>query len=276
MHLEILPLNRGNQIKMYVFPDLEYGTGNRFFQVAAALGYSEKYGHTIIFVKSCIKENTEHPGSEHILNYFPNIPIADISDYETIKQGGDNICSYEDLPYFRGNVKLKGLFQSDKYFPSYRIRPALLSFLEQPFSPKIFLHIRRGDYLTLNNGDLTEYYRNCLEFVRSKNKEPNLKILVCSDDIPWCKLNIPTLYSNLVSEEQWIWFEGTELETLRAMSKCQYGGICANSTFSWWGAYLNTSPDKFVFFPSRWNSNKLNFKDIYPKNSIVMSVEKKC
>jgi hypothetical protein len=252
---------------MYVFPDLAWGNGNRLFQVAAALGYSEKYGHTIVFVKSCIKDNYEHPGSEDILKFFPNIPVIDdIKEFKPLKQGGKTISSYEELPYCQENVKLIGLFQSDKYFPSYRIRPALIGYHDQPFQETIFLHVRRGDYLKnpVNNVDLTQYYKNALTFVK-----PEIGILVCSDDIPWCKENLPKfgLY-------KWIWFEGNDVETWRAMSKCRYGGICANSTFSWWGAYFNHSADKKVYFPAKWyNTTEGQITDdVYQKNSIKVEV----
>ena len=272
---------------MYVFPELSGGLGNRFFQTAAALGYSEKYGHLPAFVKSYIHLNTEHPGSEDFFVFFPNIPIFDdIKDYEHIKhedkvselhmlpQNNNNVISeFVVLPYSPKHVRLTGLFQSLKFFPSYRIRPSILGYNDSPFIPCIFLHVRRGDYLLEKNAVLTinlsEYFRRAL----TDSVKPNINVLVCSDDINWCKTNLPVLYNDIVNNNQWKWFEGSDKDTLKIMSRCEYGGICSNSTFSWWGSYLNNSLKKKVYMPAKWfNPPMPQQPDIYPSYAIVLPV----
>lgn len=255
---------------MYVTAELNGGLGNRFFQVAAMLGYAEKYGHTPVFVKDFIKPNKSHPGPNAIQDFFEKIPILDsFSDYETIHEQDGNAFTYVELPYFSKNVKLQGYFQSEKYFPSYKILPSIIGYTEQPFYPAIFMHVRRGDYLLEvtkhHRVDLKEYFRRAL----SSAMQPNMYVLVCSDDIEWCKNNLPLLYSEYV--KNWVWFEGNDVETLRAMARCEYGGICANSTFSWWGAYFNNSLKKMVFMPGTWGYPPLPpARDIYPKNTFVL------
>jgi hypothetical protein len=258
---------------MYVSVGISDGLGNRFFQVAAMLGYAEKYGHTPVFVKSWIKEDTSHPGPKDILAYFPNIPVIDetqFAEYFVIQEPWNEAFTYRELSYRPMNVKLSGYFQSEKYFPSYRIQSPLIQKEKAKEKAKgkecIFLHVRRGDYLLDGLGHhkvhLLDYYKKCLTTVS------HLSVLVCSDDIAWCKENLPKLYIN-----KFIWCEGNNLETLQEMANCEYGGICANSTFSWWGAYFNESDSKMVFMPGTWGYPPLPpVRDLYPSNAIVIPV----
>ena len=87
---------------------------------------------------------------------------------------------------------------------------------------------------------------------------------VISDDVPFCK-SIETLKKYNCQ----FYVNDNELETLYFMAKCRKGGICANSTFSWWGSYLNTNSKKLVTFPNQWFNNDWNI-DIYPKGSIII------
>ena len=90
--------------------------------------------------------------------------------------------------------------------------------------------------------------------------------LVFSDDIEWCKATLPARYPS-VGSNKWIWFTGDEYATLSAMMGCTLGGICANSTFSWWGAYLSRSLEKLFIMPGTWTYDRPGFPlgvDIYP------------
>ena len=257
---------------MYITAEINGGLGNRLFQVAAMLGYAEKYGHTPVFVRDWIQPNTSHPGPNTIQDFFEKLPVLDrLSDYETIQEQEENTFTYVELPYLPAHVKLVGYFQSEKYFPSYKIAPSLLGYTMQPLYPAIFLHVRRGDYLLdvtkHHQVELQQYYRRAL----SVAMQPNMSVLVCSDDIEWCKQHFPAVYGDLV--KSWIWFEGNDVETLQAMARCEYGGICANSTFSWWGAYFNKSLKKMVFMPGTWGYPPLPpARDIYPKHAYVLPV----
>ena len=247
------------------------GLGNLCFQVAAILGYAEQHGHTPVFVREWFTEQQEqrdHPGPCHIRDMFPTIQIVDkLLDYQILKEQP----AYAPLPYCAKHVKLEGYFQSEKYFPSYRMETPLFQTKNQPKQKAIFLHVRRGDYLhPLNKHhavDLRAYYRRAL----SATLEPGMSVLVCSDDIPWCKDHLPTMYGDLV--QNWQWAEGTDVETLEDMSLCEYGGICANSSFSWWGGYWNTSPKKILCMPDTWGYPPFPpFQDIYPKGVYVLPV----
>ena len=104
----------------------------------------------------------------------------------------------------------------------------------------VSVHIRRTDYLYVSQilPPLSiEYYNNALE--ETKNYD---KILFISDDINWCKDNFKLKKGYFVEEN--------ELVSLKIMQYCQ-SNIIANSTFSWWGAYLNNNDNK-VIMPKIW------------------------
>jgi hypothetical protein len=114
----------------------------------------------------------------------------------------------------------------------------------------------------MHNIDLNNYYQNCLKLL---NLNKNTCILVFSNDINYCK-NMDILKNlNIVFVE-----DENEINSLYLMSLCKLGGICGNSTFAWWGAYLNENEEKTVMFPDKWFNNNWTC-DIYPKNSIIVS-----
>lgn len=118
------------------------------------------------------------------------------------------------------------------------------------------IHIRRGDYLHHSNfqGICTEkYYTNAIDYI-DKNTN-NALFIVFSDDISWCKKTLQKL-NNRVVYVDWNEGENSYLD-MYLMSNCN-NNIIANSTFSWWGAFLNQNKSKVVVCPSKWNnvSNK--------------------
>lgn len=115
---------------------------------------------------------------------------------------------------------------------------------DEPY-PLVSLHVRRGDYLT--NFSLTvglQYYSEALSVFYNKFDGNYFKLVIFSDDIPWCKENI--------SGENVTYIDGnTNYVDMCMMSMCDHH-IIANSSFSWWGAYLNTSQDKTVVCPHQY------------------------
>ena len=245
------------------------GLGNRLFQVAAMLGYAEKYGHTPAFVKEWISENKDHPGPKTIVDYFPSIPVLNISDEHWGNINISDAFVYKPLPpCSNSNICFSGFFQSVGYLPKHIGRPAIL---EKPMLHNhAFLHVRRGDYLspyhTHHCVDLEDYYRTALVLY-----DPDARILVCSDDIAWCKETLPRRYSDVVKPHRWVFVNEDDVTTLGLMTACEYGGICANSTFSWWGAYWNSSPRKVICMPKTWGKPPMPVaKEIYPEGTIVL------
>jgi hypothetical protein len=123
---------------------------------------------------------------------------------------------------------------------------------EAGFAP-VSLHIRRGDYVTnkhaaAHHGVLQlDYYYKAIEEIQKKESK-NIQLFVFSDDINWAKQHLQTkdITINYVSSP-----DIQEYEELVLMSNCSHH-IIANSSFSWWGAWLNPSASKVVVGPKQW------------------------
>lgn len=115
----------------------------------------------------------------------------------------------------------------------------------------ISIHVRRGDYIKdpLLGGlcDQT-YYQKAIQLITSKTT--SIQFFIFSDDIDWCKQNLPVEGAEFVS-----WNKGdSSYIDMQLMSTCKHH-IIANSSFSWWGAWLNENPDKIVIGPKKWMNN---------------------
>lgn len=176
------------------------------------------------------------------------------------------------------NKYLDGYWQSEKFFESCKHK--VISDFEfkgelcernlkiksiAEVENSISIHIRRGDYVSnpkANNlhGNICnlEYYRNAIKFFTEKITNP--VFIVFSDDIEWVKDNLKISNCHFVS-----WNKGEySYNDMRLMSFCKHN-IIANSSFSWWGAYLNKNPKKIVVSPNKWfNDKKLNTVDLIP------------
>jgi hypothetical protein len=105
---------------------------------------------------------------------------------------------------------------------------------------KTALHVRRGDYVTGNTMHRPcpiSYYEQALSLIAAE--EPTTSVFVFSDDIGWCRQNLPAGRDAIYIEGNPDWLD------LAFMSRCEYH-ICANSTFSWWGAFLSGDPSPIV------------------------------
>jgi hypothetical protein len=172
---------------------------------------------------------------------------------------------YKPIPY-ASNMAIcikDGYFQSENYFSDYanEVRDFLTPKCDKkfPFSNEITcsIHVRRGDYVQLQNFMplvKMDYYDYCIAFTSFEN----IKFIVFSDDIGWCKENF---------HGDFVFVEGnTDIEDLCWMSQCTHN-IIANSSFSWWAAWLNKNPNKAVYAPSVWvgpGHGGLDTKDLIP------------
>jgi len=131
-------------------------------------------------------------------------------------------------------------------------------------SESVSIHIRRTDYLEKQNVCIVlkpEYYIEAINIIIQKIKNP--RYFFFSDDIEWVKNN----FSHLTNS---VFLSNKDYEDLILMSLCKYN-ITANSTFSWWGAWLNKNPDKIVITPSKWFVNNQDMeKNLIPKNWITI------
>ena len=160
------------------------------------------------------------------------------------------------------NTLIFGYFQTEKYFES--IREELLNIfrlkdvidIENKLILKginsenaVSIHVRRGDYLKLSYQelDLPSYYLKAIEIINKKVQNPVFYIF--SDDQLWVEDNFKKIDIKKVFIKNNI--EKKSFMDLFLMSQCKHN-ICANSTFSWWGAWLNTNPGKVVITPEKW------------------------
>ncbi|MBN8250834.1 alpha-1,2-fucosyltransferase [Priestia flexa] len=118
----------------------------------------------------------------------------------------------------------------------------------------VSVHVRRGDYLKNKKfGEICnkEYYVNSMNYIKEKYHNPSFFIF--SDDIEWCKENLSFISNDI----RYINFNNGKNSYLDMylMSLCNHN-IIANSTFSWWGAWLNSNADKQVICPQRWDTTE--------------------
>lgn len=174
-----------------------------------------------------------------------------------------------------------GFFQSEKYFKNiesiikkeFTLKDSL-SLIAQSFANQIIqnpnsvsIHIRRGDYVSNPSANKhhgicdLEYYRKAILKIKKSVESP--LYFIFSDDIEWVKENLKIDNATYVSNPQI-----QDYEELILMSKCNHH-IIANSSFSWWGAWLNPNSDKIVIAPRQWTVNKSSDQlNILPKTWI--------
>jgi hypothetical protein len=146
------------------------------------------------------------------------------------------------------------------------VGPQLLELIEISTSKKpLVVHFRFGDYKNESDFGMPseKYYKECLELVFSVRQF--LEIWVFSDEMELAKAKFPKEY---LANVRWIEeVDGTSAATLEAM-RLGSGYIIANSTFSWWGAYLSKTPNSIVIAPSKWFINADDPVDLIPENWI--------
>jgi hypothetical protein len=263
--------------------------GNQMFQYAAALGLAARHG-TDVAIDSRLAERR----NEGVLTRVFDLDLASPRKLPPLKQDsalGYGLWRYAGLaPRFRrerglgynGDIErwkngtyLHGYWQSERYFAHVadQVRAA---FTFPAFSnsqnadmaaqigggPSIALHVRRGDYLTVAAHVLCDqpYYDAALAQI-TQHIGNNATVYVFSDDPDWAKENLPLPLPKVVVD-----FNGpeTDFEDLRLMSLCDHN-IIANSSFSWWSAWLNTNHTKQVAAPAAWFGDaKLQNPDILP------------
>ncbi|MFA6357078.1 MAG: alpha-1,2-fucosyltransferase [Candidatus Omnitrophota bacterium] len=255
------------------------GLGNQLFQYAAARQLSKIHQTGLKIDISGFKEYKNH---RYSLTHFSIIEDY-ISKEETFGIEEIKAKYFHFDPEFReipDNIILTGYWQTEKYFIgiSEIIRDEFT--VKYPLKDKdleisrlikdsnsVSMHIRRCDYLPGTFKDQIfdclspDYYINAVK--RLSEEESNLVFFIFSDDPEWSKDNIKLEYPCIFVEHN---TADTNYEDLRLMSLCKHS-IIANSSFGWWGAWLNKNQNKKVYAPKRWfNSNVRNLdpKDIIP------------
>ncbi len=186
----------------------------------------------------------------------------------------------ELLDRARSGGYLQGYWQSERYFLKQAdIIRSDFRFRQQPAgrnaelvhtllnSVAISIHVRRGDYvsnaktLATHGICVPEYYFNAIDSLRQR--VPNARLFAFSDDPKWVAEVLTPRYPDLVLIEHNIGEDS--YNDMRLMSLCRHH-VIANSSFSWWGAWLNTHLDKIVIAPRRWFATDTDTRDLIPSS----------
>lgn len=269
---------------------LQGGLGNQLFQYALALHLESETNQDVFFESSVLDaRNCNFTSREFALHYFKcSIPIIDSAKadrfglnythlffrkvFNRVKSLVHGVSlvkeenfSVADFAKARSSVFfVNGYFQSESYFGasdalirsrlcfdrgSLSLDDSIIDVIKSKNA--VSIHFRRGDYVL--NSDAAQvhgtcdmhYYNRALAYIKSKVINPYF--VVCSDDINWVK-------ENFDFGGNCYWSEGSMIDDLYLMSICKHN-IIANSSFSWWGAWLNSYDDKIVLAPQRWFLN---------------------
>lgn len=277
------------------------GLGNQLFQYAAARSLALHHNTIVKIDPGSLKDLA---GRELELQYF-NIPLQIASPEEIRHYTSLSFFSkyFEKLiptykrsiykePHFHfdphffeagADIYLKGYWQSEKYFKNIEpvirrelvIRDEFIQHLKEKAAllqaeNSVLIHIRRGDYLKKEileyHGIMDEaYYNRAIDYVSSKTGP--VKVYFFSDDIDWVKQHIRIDYPYEFVTQQ---ITRSAIEDFYLMTRCRHS-IIANSSFSWWAAWLNNHSSKVVVAPKQWlKISGLNTKDVIPDTWYTM------
>jgi len=257
------------------------GLGNQLFQYAIGRAIAEKY--KVPFKLDLTVLRNYNLRSLDLDKFHLPIAIASDSEIQALKPKNqlakavqqlkpigkrtyhrESVLHYNsDIEKAGPDVHLKGYFQSEKYFISIeeKLRNELVLQPDYISSVKnlgeklrnensVSIHIRRGDYTTKAAADVhplltPSYYQNAIEHIKQKIPAPVFYFF--SDDVEWTRNNLHVENAIFISGE----ISKTHLEDFYLMSKCRHN-IIANSSFSWWCAWLNDNRSKMVIAPKVW------------------------
>jgi hypothetical protein len=269
------------------------GLGNQLFQIFATVSCAIKHKTKFVFLEN---DHTGITGKNRRDTYWSNLLyrlkpflVRDIQSFPPLHLTRELDFTYHEIEITNKNTCLFGYFQSEKYFKEhFKTISRMLSIeqLKERFldelngSPAVSLHFRLGDYKKLQDHYHImnyEYYESALKHVQQADETVNYALYFCEeDDLEEVKIIIDKLIMAF-PEMEFIRAPSMlkDWEQMLLMSCCRHN-IIANSSFSWWGAYLNSNSSKIVCYPSNWFQEKLkdnDTKDLCPESWIKISLE---
>jgi hypothetical protein len=249
-----------------VCPRLKGGLGNQMFMIASAYAYAMDHDSKMVLSEDEMEHNTlKHATVDYLSTIFKDIPrkstmntkhavILDdyMQDYKLFEKYYASVCRLFCIPKCKfTNLDLKDM---------------------------CFIHFRNGDFrepgiCTIHHIlDCTSmYYANCLS--HAKLVFPNVEFIIISDDLARCRKEFSDLWTSFPGTKfHFIDESFNELETLSLMCACELGGIGANSTFSWWGLYLNRNRPLLMIPKQYFATDELNHTGYHFPGSIVKDV----
>jgi hypothetical protein len=278
------------------------GLGNQLFQYSFGKTLALKHGVSLSFDVSAIGGYASYQKRQlEILNFDPALVAASESEMAFYRKG--KISKAIDLtslylgirlkhPYLRephfhfsplaanapADCYLDGYWQSERYFSEKRKELLQILTGQVSLSPEniqiadnmqggnsVSIHVRKGDYVSVPKNKRiyaepgADYYVTAMNKIKETVQNP--VFYVFSDEPDWFRRNIRTENPvNIISHNP----GNKSYQDLVLMSKCKHN-IIANSSFSWWGAWLNEYPDKRVIAPVKWfKRSSRNTKDLVP------------
>ena len=256
------------------------GLGNQLFQIVSAIAYSIEQNDIFVFTKNLQVNYGVTQRYTYWNNFFILLKPYLMNELPELNEVNEGDFRYKILPV-KKDTKISGYFQSYKYFQKYEedifyilginlLKDNLLKKLnkkKEDFENKVSMHFRLGDYKHLtdfhNIMDI-KYYIDSIKHIQTSLSNTLTIYYFCEDediDMVNKKINIiKTIYTH-----EFIRISGLEdWEQLIFMSLCNHN-IIANSSFSWWGAYLNEWNNKIVCRPSKWfNDSSIDTSDLCP------------
>ena len=274
------------------------GLGNQMFQYATARRLAEKHSTILKLDVTGFEQYKLHRYSLHCFQIWEYLATSD--EIKSILGNSQNIINRakrkfgysQDNKWLRekhfhfdanilsapNNILLDGFWQSEKYFSDIAdiLRREFVVKYQQDYQSKKFseliqeaqsvcIHVRRADYVQnhvtnqVHGTCDSNYYDSCVKYITERISNPHF--FVFSDEPEWARENLKLGYPTTIVDCN---DASRNYEDLRLMSQCQHN-IIANSTFSWWGAWLNNNPNKIVCAPKKWfNDATRDTKDIIP------------
>lgn len=266
------------------------GLGNQMFQYAMYIALRKRKPYSLFFFD--IGGSTGCHNGFELPSIFPSISLSRATWYNriryrmpfifkhliTLKQP-NSLTFYPEFLQEKNDAIYDGFWQSEQYFQdvtetihrrfsfneillnnkTLELRNKLLTETES-----VSIHIRRGDYLseTFRLTCNLEYYKKAISLISKKLSNPHFYFF--SDDIAWVKENIPIPNAIFIdwntSKDSW--------QDMYLMSHCKHN-IVANSSFSWWGAWLNKNESKIVIAPSLWFDDG-SIQDVHPRTWVLI------
>ena len=255
------------------------GLGNQMFIYAMYLNMRRRFPNTRIDLSDMVHYNVHNGYEMHRVFQLPKEEfcinqkvkkVVEFLFFKTILERKQNLDTLEAYcrPYLWPLIYFKGFYQSERYFvdvagevrEAFAFHPELASEQTRRLAEQIkadalavSLHVRRGDYLQpsvwRNTGGVCclPYYKRAI--AEMQRRVGGAHFYVFSDDPEWCRANLPLDETAVFVD----WNKKADSwQDMMLMSLYRHNIIC-NSTFSWWGAWLNNNPGKTVLAPDRWS-----------------------
>lgn len=293
---------------MTVYTSLIGGLGNQMFQYAVGRALALRRNTALRLDVSAFAVHRAHQGFELQRVFACPAEIADISDIELMlgwqsrplirrvivhpafaALRRDALVVEPYFHYWPGIDKapqdccLVGYWQSERYFSDAAAQIRTDFTFRLPMEGRnaelagemarvntVSLHVRRGDYVSNPRTGAThgvcslDYYRAAIRHVAERVRQPHF--FVFSDDIVWAQANLKFDFQCVYVQHN----RGAEsYNDMRLMSLCRHH-IIANSSFSWWGAWLNPSSEKIVVAPKKWFANEMDVRDLFPAGWVTL------